>query len=104
MAKPIDYSKISDNTLELLANKKYEAIDYSTLPDSELEQVANYIDTYQATSKAQEPEDISKTESFLRGAAQGASFGFADELTAKTESLLSDKEYEQALAESREAY
>jgi hypothetical protein len=46
----------------------------------------------------------SKTESFIRGAAQGASMGFADEATAGLESLLTDKPYTQARTESREAY
>jgi len=49
-------------------------------------------------------ETPSKTESFVRGAAQGASMGFADEITAAAESLLTPKSYEQARGESREAY
>lgn len=53
---------------------------------------------------------VSQTESGLRGAAQGASMGFADELTAALESasgslgLVPDKTYEQAVSESRNAY
>jgi hypothetical protein len=49
-------------------------------------------------------------ESLLRGAAQGASLNFADEMTARAESVLGslglvpDKTYEQALAESRANY
>jgi hypothetical protein len=43
-------------------------------------------------------------ESFGRGAAQGASMGFADEATAGIESLLTNKKYEDALAESRANY
>jgi len=50
------------------------------------------------------PTEPSMTESALRGAAQGASFGFADELTGMGESLLTDKPYEQARDESRQAY
>lgn len=52
----------------------------------------------------------STTGSFLRGAAQEMSIGLADEATAVIESTLgslgivNDKTYEQALAESREAY
>lgn len=49
-------------------------------------------------------EPISKTESGLRGAAQGISMGWADEATAAIESALSDKDYQQALEESRTAY
>lgn len=46
----------------------------------------------------------SKLESFARGAAQAASFGFADEITGGLESLFTDKPYEQARDESRLAY
>jgi hypothetical protein len=47
---------------------------------------------------------VSGVESALRGAAAGASFGFADEITGALESLVSDKTYEQARDESRAAY
>lgn len=57
------------------------------------------------------PEDIeeedsgpSSFESGLRGAAQGASLGFADEIAGGLESLVSDKSYKQARDESRQAY
>jgi hypothetical protein len=50
------------------------------------------------------PEDVSMVESALRGAAQGASLGFADEITGGLESLLTDKSYEQARDESRANY
>jgi hypothetical protein len=43
----------------------------------------------------------SKLESGLRGLAQGASLGFADEISGGVEALLSDKTYEQARNESR---
>lgn len=46
----------------------------------------------------------SMLESGLRGAAQGVSFGFADEATGTLESLFSDKSYQQARDESRKAY
>lgn len=49
-------------------------------------------------------EDVSKTESALRGGAQGLSFGFADELTGALESMLGPKTYEQARDESRSNY
>lgn len=46
----------------------------------------------------------SNLEDIVRGTTQGASFGFADELTGVLESALSDKTYEQARDESRAAY
>lgn len=54
-----------------------------------------------APSPATQP---GKIESFARGAAQGATFNFADEITAGLESLMSDKTYQNALAESRGNY
>jgi len=50
------------------------------------------------------PPQVSKTESALRGGAQGVSFGFADEATARLESIMKGVPYEQALEESRQAY
>jgi hypothetical protein len=50
------------------------------------------------------PPQVSQTESAIRGGAQGLSFGFADEATARLESILKNKPYEQALQESRAAY
>ncbi len=50
------------------------------------------------------PKVPSQLESSLRGAAQGAFFGFADEATAAAEALFSDKSYDQARDESRAAY
>ena len=47
---------------------------------------------------------ISKTESAIRGGAQGLMFGFPDEATAALERLVTGKPYEQALQESRQAY
>lgn len=49
-------------------------------------------------------EDPSKIESGVRGLAQGASLGFADEITGGLESLFSDKSYERARDESRAKY
>lgn len=46
----------------------------------------------------------SQLESALRGAAQGASMGFADEITGGLESLFTDKPYAQARDESRAQY
>jgi hypothetical protein len=50
------------------------------------------------------PPQVSKTESALRGGAQGLSFGFADEATARLESITKGIPYEQALQETRAAY
>jgi hypothetical protein len=47
---------------------------------------------------------VSPVESAIRGGAQGLSMGFADEATARLESILKNKPYEQALQESRQAY
>ena len=44
---------------------------------------------------------IPEWKSALRGAAQGLTSGFADELTAGAESLVTPKTYEQALAQNR---
>jgi hypothetical protein len=57
----------------------------------------------QQTSQALPPQ-VSKTESAIRGGAQGVSFGFADEATARLESIMKGVEYEKALEESRQAY
>lgn len=48
--------------------------------------------------------NVPEWKSALRGAAQGVTSGFADELTAGAESLLTPKSYDQALAESRANY
>ena len=50
------------------------------------------------------PPQVSQAESAIRGGAQGLSFGLADEATARLESILKNKPYEQALQESRAAY
>lgn len=52
-------------------------------------------------------EEANKTgviEAGLRGAAQGITFGFADEITAAAESVFTDKTYDEAVEESRAAY
>lgn len=50
------------------------------------------------------PQEPGYLESLARGAAQGATFGFADELTGAGEHLLTGKPYEQARDESRANY
>ncbi len=91
----MDYTKFSEDTLRKMA--KGEPLDYSKLTDDELSEMAKESDVVTA-----DPE-ISKTESFLRGAAQGASFGFSDEITGALESAFTDKTYSQARDESRTA-
>jgi hypothetical protein len=54
-----------------------------------------------------EEEGIPQTsmvEAGLRGAAQGLTFGMADEIGARAESLITGKPYEKALSESRSEY
>lgn len=57
----------------------------------------------QETSQPSPPQ-VSPVESAIRGGAQGLSMGFADEATARLESILKGVPYEQALQESRQAY
>lgn len=64
---------------------------------------ASTLPTYDETTST-EKQALSKLESTLRGAAQGASLGFADELTGGLEALTSDKSYQQARDESRANY
>lgn len=61
-------SKLSDDELEAIASGKPTRRSLAEMSDAELEKIAK--------------GPISKAESAMRGAAQGASFGFADELTA----------------------
>lgn len=58
----------------------------------------------QAVSQTTPPPQVSPVESAIRGGAQGLSMGFADEATARLESILKGVPYEQALQESRQAY
>lgn len=51
-----------------------------------------------------EAPEVGKVTSLLRGAAQGVTLGFADEIAGIAESALSDKTYRQARDESRAAY
>ena len=59
--------------------------------------------TIQSTSLSPPPE-VSQLESAIRGGAQGVSLGFADEATARLESIAKGIPYEQALQETREKY
>lgn len=89
----MDYSKLSDDTLKAL--KEGKQLDYSKLSNDEVQELS---------SAQKAPTPVSKTESALRGAAQGATFGFADELTGALEALATDKPYAQARDESRANY
>lgn len=51
-----------------------------------------------------EPEEPGVAASAVRGVAQGASFGFADEIAAALEGAFTSKTYKQALDESRASY
>lgn len=51
-----------------------------------------------------ETPEVSKTESFLRGAAQGISLGFSDELVAGLKAPFSEKTYSQLRDEERAKY
>ncbi len=50
------------------------------------------------------PEETSEWEAGARGLAQGASFGFADELTSAVESAFSGRPYREVVEETRKAY
>ncbi len=92
----MDYSKLSTDTIERLVNNK--PLDYSKLTDAELE-----VLSAMAPQELQEAQEPGKLESFGRGALQGASFGFSDEITGGIESAFTDKTYQQARDEAREA-
>jgi len=68
----------------------------------------NSLKTQLVKPKEQQVEEYtpetSMIEAGFRGAAQGATFGMADEIAARAESLLTGKPYEQALSESRAEY
>lgn len=97
----MDYSKFSDETLKALSEGR--ELDYSKLSNDELNELSKGSTTSTPMMES-DPDAPGKTESFLRGAAQGGTFGFADEGTALLESLLSQKSYDQSLAESRANY
>lgn len=83
----MDMSQLSDEELEKLASSPDPGtMDMSSMSDEELERLAN------------PPGEL---ESLGRGALQGATMGFADEISGGIESALTDKTYEQARDESR---
>jgi hypothetical protein len=63
------------------------------------------LDKIKVESQPSPPSpQISKTESAIRGGAQGLMFGFPDEATALLESITKGVPYEKSLEESRMAY
>jgi hypothetical protein len=75
------------------------------LSDAEMKHEEEQEFLAQATKKADQAFDApSKLESGLRGAAQGATFGYADEIAGAMESLITNKPYRSARDESREAF
>lgn len=111
MANQIDYSKLSEATLEKIANN--QAIDYATLSDVELEEIAKSNEPSSASVEdstsniSAKPTAIDKIFSNLKaagiGAAQGLTFGFGDELLSGAEALVSDKTYDQIHPENEAA-
>jgi hypothetical protein len=90
--------KKQSNQFEFTENKMANLPSYDAttpLSPEELAALPSYEDTSAETGKI---------ESAIRGAAQGASMGFADEITGALESATSDKSYQQARDESRTAY
>lgn len=79
-----------DNNLNLPAYDETDPVDLASLP------------SYEETQG--EKETPGQLESLIRGGAQGASMGFADEITGALESLGGDKTYQQARDESRANY
>lgn len=79
-------------------------VDLNDLPDPQELTGVDHLPSPEELGEYKTKEAPGKLESFLRGGSQGATLGFADELTAGAESLLSDKSYDQALAESRANY
>lgn len=81
--------------------------DLYKIPEGSVVETFEDRTSQQDSSKSTQTEvetDPSVLESFLRGGAQSASAGFAEELTAGVEGALTDKTYEQSRQEAREAY
>lgn len=65
---------------------------------------AAYVAATQPAAPAAPAEEPGVGESLARGAAQGATFGFADELTGALKAAFTDESYSSARDKSREAY
>jgi len=119
----VDYNKFSATTLQALKEGKQP--DYASMEASELEELKKLASPKQAAPtphplpaptarEALNDEAASYLESATRGAAQGATFGFADELTGAAEALKDSydnnslekfgDDYSKHRDESREAY
>lgn len=79
-------------------------LDIDAILEKQRKELADLESKRSAQPSTQSSPEVSLTESALRGGAQGLSFGFADEATARLESITKNKPYEQALQESRAAY
>lgn len=85
-----------------LESNKEPTSNLQSLSDEELLALADQTGVSTQPKKA-EPI-VTSAESALRGVAQGVTVGFADEIAGALESTLSDKPYEQARNESRQAF
>lgn len=63
-----------------------------------------YLSQKQVAEVAPVQEEPGQLEALARGAEQGLTFGFGDELNAALEAATSDKPYQQALEESRQEF
>lgn len=74
------------------------------MPEFDPEKYLTKLEKLKSQPSQPFPPQVSPVESAIRGGAQGLSMGFADEATARLESILKGVPYEQALQESRQAY
>lgn len=72
--------------------------------DEELQSYLNSIKEKQQIKQKESEISTNPLEAFARSTAQGLTSEFADELTARAESMLTDTPYEQAVEESRKEY
>lgn len=95
-------------TYEVDENRLEEALKDGFVPTIKVSNGQSVFDVHPNDLKMAEADGFkpykSEIESGLRGVAQGVSFGLADEITAGLESAFTDKTYEQARNESRDAY
>ena len=95
----MDLSKLTDEELLKLHQSNSNTSDLSKLSDAEL------LSMYNGGAKPQAIKSgPSKLESGVRGAAQGLTFGFADEATAALDSLVGKDSYDEALKKVRDLY
>jgi hypothetical protein len=94
----MDYSKLSDDTMRRIAGGL--PLDYSKLSDDEMKELASAVPKAAPALPALSAPP-GAIEASLRGAEQGATLGFGDELNGLLEHLATGKSYEQARDESR---